>query len=359
MEQRLRGLVGEKFAMMTTSTGIDRLYVIGAGASCPYGLPTLKTLTWEVCNSLASDDRKILLEAIYECIGIDLRGPEDKADFEELLDRLDPRALAYLTTDKLKEVRPKAAEIALSGLREFMDHKCFEVAAKVGPYDRFVRSLGKHDAIVSFNWDVLIELAFRRNRIPYFYWHDSRGNILLKPHGSINWFALLDRELLSIDVGTTNWDVFGHELQYYLLFLRDPLGSRDLGKSSHFVGKALARVPAIVPPIASKMLSVGGAPRDGFVDAGHEGAMQLIWKTFLEYARHATQLVIIGYSLPGTDASSISVLRNFAPDPDTQKRKRVLIVDKNHGTVDRYKRLVHPDSTLICDDFSSFDPASI
>jgi hypothetical protein len=345
--------------MTTPLAKIERLFVIGAGASCPYGLPTLKTLTWELCNFLTKDDRKILLEAIYECTGIDVRRPGDTADFEELLDRLDPRALGYLAIDKSEELRPQAAEIALRGLREYMKYKCSEVSAKVGPYDRLVRSLGKRDAIVSFNWDVLLELAFRRNGIPYLYWHDSGGNVLLKPHGSINWFALLDRELLSIDLRTTNWDVFGPDRPYYLLFLKDPLGSQGLGNSSPFVRMVLARVPAIVPPVASKMLSVGGEPADGWVENGHQDAMKLIWKTFREYVIDATQLVIIGYSLPGTDASSISVLRNFAPDADAQRRKRVVIVDRNNATVDRYKRLVHPNSTLICDDFSSFDPASI
>jgi hypothetical protein len=154
-----------------------------------------------------------------------------------------------------------------------MNRKCADVEAKVGPYDRLVRSLGKRDAIVSFNWDVLLELAFRRNAIRYFYWHDSGANTLLKPHGSINWFALLDRELLSIDIGATNWDVFGHDLQYYSLFLKDPLGSQDLGKSSAFVEGSLSRIPAIVPPVASKMLSVGGMPSDGFVAGGHERAI--------------------------------------------------------------------------------------
>jgi hypothetical protein len=68
-----------------------------------------------------------------ECIGIDMRGREDEVDFELLLDRLD-----YLTTDKSKEVRPQAGEIASRGLREFMNHECSEVATKVGPYDRLV-----------------------------------------------------------------------------------------------------------------------------------------------------------------------------------------------------------------------------
>jgi hypothetical protein len=39
--------------------------------------------------------------------------------------------------------------------------------------------------------------------------------------GGMNWFALLDRELLSIDVGTTNWEAFGHDLTLFALFNRE------------------------------------------------------------------------------------------------------------------------------------------
>ncbi len=334
---------------------VERLYVIGAGASCLYGLPTLKTLTWELCNFLPSSDRSVLLAAIYECMGIDMCGPGDSVDFEGFLDRLDPRALEYLPTDKAKEPRVQAAKIALSALREFIKDKCSKVSAQQGPFDRLVRSLGEHDAIATFNWDVLLELAFRRNAKPFSYWPTQGASTLLKPHGSINWFALLDRELLSIDM-RGNWDVFGGDLNYYLLFLKDPLGSKDLGASSVFVNLALASVPAIVPPIASKILSVGGEPRDGFIASGHERAMRLIWQTFQQQVTEATQLIVIGYSLPGTDASSVSTLRQFAPDAASQRRKEVLVVDKNPNVVSRYQRLVHPNAELTSDDFTTFDP---
>src|SRR5437899_3399870 len=75
---------------------IERVYWIGAGASVPYGLPTLKTLTWELSQSLSAADRETLLRAVYECFGVILRKPEDSPDFEEFLNRLDPRALFYL-----------------------------------------------------------------------------------------------------------------------------------------------------------------------------------------------------------------------------------------------------------------------
>jgi hypothetical protein len=41
---------------------IRRLYIIGAGASFPYGLPTLDTLTWGLCQFLEASESKIIHE---------------------------------------------------------------------------------------------------------------------------------------------------------------------------------------------------------------------------------------------------------------------------------------------------------
>jgi hypothetical protein len=129
-----------------------------------------------------------------------------------------------------------------------------------------------------------------------------------------------------------------------------------LGGSNEFARLALAQVPAIVPPVASKMLYVGGTPRDGFVDEGHQRVMRAIWASFFKLVSSAIELVVIGYSLPGTDAASIAVLKQFAPSQDVQKQKRVLIVDKNPEVVNRYRHFVHPNAALISHDFDSFVP---
>jgi hypothetical protein len=220
-----------------------------------------------------------------------------------------------------------------------------------------VLSLTKDDAVVSFNWDVLLEVAFKRHGRSFCYWDNTGGTtVVLKPHGSINWYALLDREMLSVDTGG-NWAVFGNHLTYYMLFLRDPLGSRDLGKST--VDHALASVPAIVPPMASKTLAVGGLASDGFVSSGHERAMVRIWKVFDEFVRHATEIVVIGYSLPGTDGASIALLKNFAPDSALHSTKRLMIVDRDPEVLKRYQRLVHPKAIRVSPDFEKFDPGAL
>jgi hypothetical protein len=125
--------------------GIKRVYVIGAGASAcdPYGLPTFKTLAQQLCNFLNEPERKILVDAIYECMAVDLSAHDHRSistavstsrllqiwlrllacfgigrqsvsgvDFEEMLNRMDPRALQYLSRETRHSMSELLAENA-------------------------------------------------------------------------------------------------------------------------------------------------------------------------------------------------------------------------------------------------------
>lgn len=112
----------------------------------------------------------------------------------------------------LPEQHAKAA--ALDGVTEAgsTDEAAARYAAKAD--DRLAASLGSESAIVSFNWDVLLEVALRRAGRGFEYVPSGPrrdATALLKPHGSINWFALLDRELLSVDL-RANIVVLGGDL---------------------------------------------------------------------------------------------------------------------------------------------------
>lgn len=342
---------------------IDRVYVIGAGASVPYGLPTLKTLSWELGQSLSPPDRTIFLAAIRECFGLDLAKPDDSPDFEELLNRLDPQALLYLEDSGLggpDSLRRKAAELALSGLRTFIRERCATVGAQEGPFDVLVRSLNETTLLVSFNWDVLLECAILRAGRNYCYLpseHAGDAVVLLKPHGSVNWFALLDRELLMIR-SDSNLGVVGDDLNYYMCYVKEPLNPVNFGACSPTVKDALSRVPAIVPPRASKLLSVGGVPRDGFVDSGHARAMKAIWKTLVDGLNQASDVVAIGYSLPGTDAASTEALKHFAAASTAKRPKRILLVEPKDDVAERYRSILGVDAKIVCPDFRDFDPSS-
>lgn len=343
---------------------IDRIYLIGAGASVPYGLPTLKTLTWDLNESMSPDDRASFSAGVYECFGIPLSKSGAIPDFEELLNRLDPRALLYLEDLGLsgpKSFRRKVAELALSGLRTFIRDACIRVSEKQGPFDILVRSLNEKNLLVSFNWDVLLECALLRAGREFAYLpseHASKAVLLLKPHGSINWFALLDREMLMV-AGDSNLGVVGHDLSNYMLYVKEPLSPIRFGNSSPVVQQVLSRVPAIVPPVASKLLSVGGVPRDGFVEAGHARAMKATWRHFAAALDQASELIAIGYSLPGTDAASIEVLKRFGASTNTQRSKRVLLVEPQDAVAERYRSVLRVNTEIVCRDFSNFDPGKV
>ena len=339
---------------------IERVYLVGAGASVHYGLPTLKTLAWELVESLDPADRNILLTAIRECFGGEMTSAELSVDYEELLNRLNPDALRYLELAGVsppESPRRRAALLALQGLHTFVLDRCKRVADKIGPFDALVRAVDSRSVIVSFNWDVLLELAVVRAGREYAYLPPGlRGDgvLLLKPHGSINWFALLDRELLTVDVRSNLW-VIGPSIGSYMCYKKSPLDPVDFSKTS--VEHSLSRTPAIVPPSASRVLDVGGMPRDGFVAHGHDLTMQATWLTVAQAMGRARQLVVIGYSLPGTDGATIELLKLCSSQG--AKKPEFLIVDPNPAVIDRYRAILGVEVARVGTDFADFDPATL
>ncbi len=162
-----RGTVAERVAMGIGA--IERVYLVGAGASVYYGLPTLKTPTWELVESLDQADRNILLTAICESFpGTELTSMKQTVDYEELLNRLNPDALAYLELARVsppESPRRRAALFALQGLDDFVFDRCKMVAHQRGPLDALVKAVDSRSVML----DVLLELAVLRAGREYAY----------------------------------------------------------------------------------------------------------------------------------------------------------------------------------------------
>jgi hypothetical protein len=219
------------------TVAIERVYWIGAGASVPYGLPTLKRLTWEIGESLNGEDKRIFSDAVSECFGVKL-SERESPDFEEFLNRLDPLALSYLDSERFGDSRRRAGHLALSSLRSFIQNKSLKAPGGDLPFDALIRSLNDKTRLVSFNWDVLLECAVLPAGRRFTYLPSDEDKVLiLKPDGSINWFALLDREGLMIAADSNLWPV--GELTNYMLYVTDPLQPINFGSSSEMVMRCL------------------------------------------------------------------------------------------------------------------------
>jgi len=121
-----------------------------------------------------------LEQVIFEIFGSRQEHGDSSPNFEEFLNYLDPRSFTYLANCKIdlsRIARTQAIVVALQGLREYIREKCASANKQLGPYDQFVASIEQDATIVSFNWDVLLELAFLKAGKSFHYLPtDASGN---------------------------------------------------------------------------------------------------------------------------------------------------------------------------------------
>lgn len=112
-----------------------------------------------------------------------------------------------------------------------------------------------------------------------------------------------------------------------------------------------------MPPTATKLLDVGGVPRDGFVAHGHDLTMQATWLSVAQAISQARQLVVIGYSLPGTDGATIELLKFSSREAATGRE--VLVADPNPAEIERYRVILDVEVSQVGTDFADFDPMKL
>ncbi len=83
--------------------------------------------------------------------------------------------------------------------------------------------------------------------------------------------------------------------------------------------------------------------------------MKAIWHAFFDYVRNAKVIVIVGYSLPGTDAAAITVLKAGLASRNTPI-DRIILVDPNDDVRMRYETLLEAKVYLSSKRFEDFDP---
>ncbi len=169
------------------------------------------------------------------------------------------------TVDKLSRISALTLK-ALSGLihLRMAEHE-HEVDS---PLQQFVNDmLVDGDTVISFNWDTTFEAAVSRSKqFRALGGNYSRswggGLVLLKPHGSVNWYS--------------KTSAFGKPEISFGSYLED-------------------LPPLIVPPVADKQFLLP--------------LLKRIWISVYKSVSDATELYILGYSLPREDQFTRFVLR--------------------------------------------------
>lgn len=176
------------------------------------------------------------------------------------------------------------------------------------------------DVVVSFNWDFMIDLVLEDlddDSSPVYSYSSSRDSVvLLKPHGSIDWFEKSrlpsDRELLK----EMRHRAAGVYFYPYFQLAQNP---------------GLLEYPCfIVPPLAVKKFG---------------GFLQRVWRDVYHAVSAARELYIIGYSLPREDQFARLVIgraieRNNARRKKGRQRLPVTVVNPDESAMATFAQLV-------------------
>lgn len=197
--------------------------------------------------------------------------------------------------------------------------------AQLEPLRRFVRSKGPRVTYVTFNYDVLLEAALSLEGIPYSYRLErvGTGTVVLKPHGSINWFIRTSSKLFEGPL----WAELGPNVSVF----------RGLNRSLiPFTDENWKQV-AIIAPTPHKVFPLF--------------ELKKTWTAFSSSVHSARSLTAIGYSLPDADRVSRLVLNRAGPRHDPSRTITVV----NPADVTRvYSQYISPSCTFIRKRFEEY-----
>jgi hypothetical protein len=271
------------------------VYIVGAGFSAGLGYPLTKSLMIEVWERLPRPAREQLQKIIkFHHPAFDANRATTFPDIEQLLTEVEVNdqlfdasrpAPGRFTRAQLKESR----ETLLFTIASWF-HEIYETAATIDWLSRVMsRFRDDESAVISFNWDLIIDQALfggGLNAAAYGFSEELHdGPLLLKPHGSLNWYQGTQLERVP---DLKRAEIFHHKKtsQCVHAFLR-PRGVKSKAGNRYN--------PLIVPPTYLK----------DFTPA----IFQLLWKNCVDLLSTAEELVFLGYSLPAADLQSQFIFR--------------------------------------------------
>src|SRR5258708_6293675 len=176
----------------------DTVYVVGAGFSAGLGYPLTRSLLIDAWDRLPKGSRRQLQKIIeFHHPSFSRKRTISFPDVEQLLTEMAVNLQMFdagrpaegrFTKDDLK----KSWEILLFTIASWF-HEIYEDASETVWLSKVVKKLqDENAAIVSFNWDLVLDQVLFGGKLHSDSYGLSRklgkGPLLLKPHGSLNWY---------------------------------------------------------------------------------------------------------------------------------------------------------------------------
>ena len=197
-----------------------------------------------------------------------------------------------------------------------------EIFDKIAHMRNIVRKHKFETVFVTFNYDLLLETALTLERIDFSYAIDKTNtsrNIVLKPHGSINWF------FPSENPKTKRWQG-AHCLNFldriFVLTQAFP----------DFLNNGINPPYILIAPTPHKQIENEFLKRQ--------------WTSFSSSIHNAPNVTIVGYSLPAADRLARIVLRRGGPTHNV--KKYITVIDPGE-LEDHYKRNISPRIAYVRD----------
>jgi len=284
------------------------VYVIGAGFSAGLGYPLTKGLLIEAWDRLPTPSREQISKIIrFHHPGFTSKKATSFPDIEQLLTEMAVNLQMFdasraaeggFTKDDLQE----SWNVLLSTIAAWF-HEIYPVANTKPWLAKIVTRLRlENAAVVSFNWDLVLDQLLLKDAIgPDAYGLSpsvSKGPLLLKPHGSLNWSQGAQLEHVS---RSKRIEIF-HDADKALCvhaFLRPRAIKSKSGRRY---------TPLIIPPTYIKDFT--------------PSVFQRLWKHCTDVLSTAKKIIFLGYSLPPADMHAQFILRcGFHNQLDGRLRK--------------------------------------
>lgn len=287
-----------------------KLFVLGAGVSNQFGVPLANTLLDEVLEWAEMNGEAARATHLREFIGAFYHDPHPRSGrlppAEDVLTFLEAAGeyseirgsgVGYKwRRDRVEQIREAFLKVLgrfLWSFQESLEENDLSI------FRRFVRLTGRGQVYVTFNYDLLLETALSLENIPYHYngAPSSDSVLILKPYGSINWFA-------SDDLNDRQRRAFV------------PLGRNILAAPAMRFDDLPFRTPkspVLIAPAVRKQFSTF--------------EQRKIWTLFSSVVQRTSLAFVVGYSLPIADHTARIVMNRLGAHQGFAKRIHVINPD--------------------------------